>query len=188
MPKTFLNRVEEYSDIGLEELERRSKALKADPGFSSQVKRLLTDIANENKDAREDDQSQIYREPEERLYSDGFSTPKDSKIMKQFHFCTNWNERYKVSEQFENMNLRHLAKIIIYEESPESLPEKTFERIKLIISQRIMSENDEKWNTIKKAYDEIHRLREKYFEEDDEDNLLRLEDIEKVIISIEQEY
>ena len=185
MGKDFLDKVPEYSEIGFQELERRSTVLLSNKGFIAQVKRILTDLSREKKEAKELDQSQLYREPEARLYSDGFATFKDNKIMKTFHSSENWIERFKLSEQFENLNLRQLAKRIIYDESPQDLPVRIVEEIKTLLSQRILSENEESWNTIRKANDEIHRLREKYFEEDDEESLFRLDDIEKLIKEIE---
>ncbi len=62
------------------------------------------------------------------------------------------------------------GKKIIYQEAPEILPPDMFKSIKRSISKRILSENFEKWWTVSACYNEIDTLRDKYSNENDQEN------------------
>ena len=51
-----------------------------------------------------------------------------------------------------------------------------------------MSTNDEKWNTIPKAYNELDSLRVKYEEEGDQERLAMTNDINNYLEEIEKKY
>ena len=56
------------------------------------------------------------------------------------------------------------------------------------IAKQIFSTNDEKWNTIPKAYKEIDDLRAQYEDENDKDTLNSLDNLNNLIEDIEKQY
>ena len=71
--------------------------------------------------------------------------------------------------------MRYFGKKILYEESPESLPEDEYKAMHKEIAARVLSTNKEKWNTIPRTYSEIDTLRNKF--KDDSEKLNMLNDI-----------
>ena len=79
-----------------------------------------------------------------------------------------------------------LEKKILYEESPQSLPKNEYNSVHKEVASRILSTNEEKWNTIPRTYNEIDTLRNKF--KDDKDKLKALEDINSYIEEMEKMY
>ena len=63
-----------------------------------------------------------------------------------------------------------------------------YNKIHREIANRILSTNDEKWNTIPKAYNELDSLRAKYEEDGDEERLSITNDINNYLEEIEKKY
>ena len=63
-----------------------------------------------------------------------------------------------------------------------------YKEIHRAIAKQILSTNDEKWNTIPKAYSELDTLRVKYEEEKDEERLAMMNDLNKFLEEIENKY
>ena len=91
-------------------------------------------------------------------------------------------------DKFEDDRLVGFAKKIIYQESPETLPEEMFKQIKREIAKRILSDKKEKWWTCKEFYNECDNLREKYTNEKDEKKLKFLDEINDFVMSVEKKY
>ena len=75
---------------------------------------------------------------------------------------------------------------LLYEESPHSLPKEEYNFVHKEIASRILSTNEEKWNTIPRTYNEIDTLRNKF--KDDNGKLKALNDINSYIEEIEKSY
>ena len=75
---------------------------------------------------------------------------------------------------------------ILYEESPQSLPEEEYNSVHKEVASRILSTNEEKWNTIPRTYNEIDTLRNKF--KDDKGKLNALQDINSYIEEMEKMY
>ena len=80
------------------------------------------------------------------------------------------------------------GKKIIYQESPENLPENMLKEIQRDISKRILSEKKEKWWTCKEFYFECDNLREKYSNNNDEAKLKFLDELNEFVMSIQKKY
>ena len=74
----------------------------------------------------------------------------------------------------------------MYEESPQSLPKEEYDSVHKEIASRILSTNNEKWNTIPRTYSEIDTLRNKF--KDDKEKLKTLQDINLFIEEMEKIY
>ena len=66
------------------------------------------------------------------------------------------------------------------------MPEKEYNSVHKEIASRILSTNEEKWNTIPRTYNEIDTLRNKF--KDDNNKLQLLEDINSYIQEMEKVY
>ena len=82
--------------------------------------------------------------------------------------------------------MQYFGKKILYEESPQSLPKDEYNLVHKEIASRILSTNEENWNTIPRTYSEIDTLRNKFKE--DKEKLKSLEDINSYIEEIEKVY
>ena len=68
--------------------------------------------------------------------------------------------------------MQYFGKKILYEESPQSLPKEEYNSVHKEVASRILSTNEEKWNTIPRTYSEIDTLRNKF--KDDKEKLKSL--------------
>ena len=82
--------------------------------------------------------------------------------------------------------MQYFGKRILYEESPQSLPKNEYNFVHKEIASRILSTNEEKWNTIPRTYNEIDTLRNKFKE--DKEKLKALENINSYIMEMEKIY
>ena len=82
--------------------------------------------------------------------------------------------------------MQYFGKKILYEESPQSLPKEEYNNVHKEIAARILSTNDENWNTIPRTYNEIDTLRNKF--KDDKEILGALEDINLYIEEMDKLY
>ena len=169
-----------YKQLGLPELLKRAKLIKENKDFANKVSSVLDEEAREKKDF--DSQEEVFAE--ESIYKK-FTTKEDNAIMPAFHKA-DWEKKFLVLQKFKDERLRYFGKKIIYEESPESLPKDEYDAIHKEIASRVLSTNEEKWNTIPRTYSEIDTLRNKF--KNDKDKLKELEEINAYIEEMEKKY
>ena len=99
-----------------------------------------------------------------------------------------WLTLYKlyISDKFKDQRYNYFAKKIIFNEAPNVLPKEIFSEINRKNAKRLLSKNDEKWNTLPKAYNEIDNLRSKYEDENDAERLKLLEELNNFLMQIEK--
>ena len=180
MNSSYALNFETYKNIGLKKLQERAKLIKNNKDFSNKVSAVLDEEAREKKDF--DSQEDVY--PEESIYKK-FTTKEDNAIMPSFHKA-DWKDKFSIIQKFKDERLRYFGKKILYEESPQSLPKDEYNSIHKEIASRILSTNEEKWNTIPRTYNEIDTLRNKFKE--NKAKLKALEDINTYIMEIEKMY
>ena len=154
--------------------------IRSNKEFANKVSSILDDEASEKKD--HESQEDIY--PEESIYKK-FTTKEDNAIMPTFHKA-NWKEKFLVLQKFKDQRLRYFGKKILYEESPESLPQDEYDSMHKEVSARVLSTNKENWNTIPRTYSEIDTLRNKF--KDDKDKLNSLDQINIFIEELAKKY
>ena len=169
-----------YKQLGITKLKQRAKLIRENKNFANKVSSILDDAAREKQDL--DSQSDIY--PEESIYNQ-FTTSYDNKIMPEFHKA-DWKDKFSIIQKFKDERMRYFGKKILYEESPQSLPKDEYNSIHKEIASRILSTNEENWNTIPRTYSEIDTLRNKF--KDNNDKLKALEDINSYIEEMEKKY
>ena len=148
--------------------------------FIEKVIVVLDDDARERKEL--DSQMDVY--PEESIYIK-FASDYDNKIMPEFHKA-DWKDKFSILQKFKDERMQYFGKKILYEESPHSLPKEEYNSMHKEIASRILSTNEENWNTIPRTYSEIDTLRNKF--KDDKEKLKTLQDINSYIEEIEKIY
>ena len=172
-----------YKQLGMKKLIERAESLQSNEEFKKKVSRILEDEAQE----KEDLDSQLDVQAEESIYSGGFASDGDRNIMQEFHKA-DWKDRLIVADKFKDSRFNYFAKRLIYEENPSILPKDMYNEIHRAIAKQILSTNQEKWNTIPKAYSELDTLRVKYEEENDQERLAMMNDLNLFLEEIEKKY
>ena len=105
--------------------------------------------------------------------------------MPEFHNA-DWKDKFSVLQKFKDERMQYFVKKILYEESPQSLPKHEYNSVHKEIASRILSTNEENWNTIPRTYSEIDTLRNKFKE--DKNKLKALDEINSFIEEMEKSY
>ena len=169
-----------YKQLGIKKLKERAKLVRENKEFAKKVSTILDEDARERKEL--DSQMDVY--PEESIYIK-FASDYDNKIMPEFHKA-DWKNKFSVLQKFKDERMQYFGKKILYEESPESLPKEEYNLIHKEVALRILSTNEEKWNTIPRTYSEIDTLRNKF--KNDKDKLKALDNINLYIEEMEKSY
>ena len=172
-----------YKQLSMKKLMELAESLRSNEEFKKKVSRILEDEAQE----KEDLDSQLDVQAEESIYSGGFASDGDRNTMQEFHKA-DWKNRLLVAEKFKDSRFNYFAKRLIYEENPSILPKDMYNEIHRAIAKQILSTNQEKWNTIPKAYSELDTLRVKYEEENDQERLAMMNDLNLFLEEIEKKY
>jgi len=182
MNPSYGNEFDEYKIIGAEKLAARAKMIKDNAKFSEKISHILQDEAEEKEQTKS--QEDIYEE--ESIYSK-FTSNEDNKNMPEFHKAE-WNKKLSVLDKIKDERLHYFGRRLIYEEKPEVLPKEEYNQIRRTIAKRLLSTNQEKWNTIPRTYSEIDTLREKFEREGKLENLTILDDINAYVEEMEKFY
>ena len=182
MNPSYGNEFDEYKMIGAEKLASRAKMIKDNTKFAEKISQILQDEAEEKEQTKS--QEDIYEE--ESIYTK-FTSNEDNKMMPVFHKAE-WNKKLTVLDKIKDERLHYFGRRLIYEERPEVLPKEEYNQIRATIAKRLLSTNNEKWNTISRTYSEIDTLREKFEREGKPENLTILDDINAYVEEMEKFY
>ena len=106
-------------------------------------------------------------------------------IMPEFH-NVDWDKKLSVLSKFKDERLQYFGKKLLYMEKPEMLSKTEYNIIHKDTAKKLLSTNNEKWNTIPRTYSEIDTLRNKF--KDDKEKLKALDDINLYIEEMEKMY
>ena len=182
MNPSFGNEFDEYKMIGSQKLAERAKLVKGNQAFAEKISLILQEEADEKEETKS--QEDIYEE--ESIYTK-FTSAEDNKILPEFH-NVEWNKKLSVLDKLKDERLHYFGKRLIYEEKPELLPKTDYNQIKQTIAKRLLSTNNEKWNTIPRTYSEIDTLREKFEREGQPERLIILDEINAYVEEMEKFY
>ena len=174
--------VEPYNAIDPSIIQQRANLIKENENFAKKVQTVLREIAEE----KEQSKSQEDILDEESIY-EKFTSNKDTLLFEQWHKAS-WKEKLKLLDKFDDARLVKFGKKIIYQEAPEVLPKDMYRSIKSGIARRILSQNKEKWWTVKECLFEVENLHNKYTEENDVEKLKFLDQFHVYVRSIEEKY
>ncbi|MDC6482037.1 exodeoxyribonuclease I [Pelagibacteraceae bacterium] len=182
MNPSYGNEFDEYKMIGAEKLASRAKMIKDNTKFAEKISQILQDEVEEKEQTKS--QEDIYEE--ESIYTK-FTSNEDNKMMPEFHKAE-WDKKLSVLGKIKDERLHYFGRRLIYEERPEVLSKEEYNQIRATIAKRLLSTNNEKWNTISRTYSEIDTLREKFEREGKPENLTILDDINAYVEEMEKFY
>ena len=180
---SVIDKMPAYQSIGIEVLTQRAEIIQHSYDFKNKIQTILF----EEYETKQMTKSQIDIMPEESIYSSGFPDNYEKSKMIDFHNA-DWEERFHISNQFKDERYKYFAHLLIYEEMPHVLPKSDYENIHKIIANQILSTDNEKWNTIPKAYHELDNLREEYEKQGNDEKLLFLADWDHFLQDLEKQY
>ena len=175
-------KAEPYNVMDPELIKKRAKIVRENEKFSQNILTALREIAEEKEQSKS--QEQIFAE--ESIYTK-FTSNKDTALFPAWHAAP-WKDKLKLLDKFEDERLWSFGKKIIYQEAPDVLPKEIYRKIKSEVARRILSENKEKWWTVKECFFEIDNLRNKYSDENDEEKMKFLDQLNDFVMSIQQKY
>jgi len=181
MPKEYALQFESYSQLGMEKIMERAKIIEQNSDFKERVNQILLEEAND-KEALD---SPIGLLPEDTMYLYGFATDDEKKVMNEFH-KVDWSEKLTVAEKFKDERYKYFAELYLYYENPTALSESVYKRIHKSVADKILSTDEQKYQTIPNAMKEIDDARSKY--ENDKEKLKILEEINAYIMNMEKVY
>ena len=182
LDKQFALKQKPYSDLDLETIQKRAKLVRDNENFCKNIQIINREAAEE----KEQTKTQEDLLPEETLY-EKFVPNKDTSLFKTWH-SSSWEDKLRLLDKFTDKRCSWFGQKIIYQEAPQILPPDLYKNIKSEIARRILSKNKEKWQTVNMAYSEIDYLRDQASNRDDEEELKKLDEINKFIMSIEKKY
>ena len=182
MNPSYGEKFDEYKMIGREKLEIRAKMIKNNKEFADKVITIKRSEIEEKEQTKS--QEDLYNE--ESIYTK-FTTPEDNKLMPEFH-NVDWEKKLNIISKFKDDRLKYFGKKLIYMEKPEMLNKSDFDLIHKDFAKKLLSTNNEKWNTIPRTYSEIDTLRAKFEKEGQPDKLIILEEINAYVEELEKIY
>ena len=182
MNPSYGKQFEDYQKIGDKTLLDRAKLIKNNKQFAEKISNIKQEEADEKDQSKS--QEEIYNE--ESIYKK-FTTTEDNNLMPEFHKAE-WNKKLSILSKFKDERLRYFGKKLFYMEKPEMLTKSEYNLIHKDIAKKLLSTNNEKWNTIPRTYSEIDTLREKFEREGKKDKLPFLEEINAYVEELEKIY
>ena len=171
-----------YESIGSKKLSERAKLIRENKNFSNKIISIKEDEAEEREQSKS--QEDVYNE--ESIYSK-FTTNEDNKLMPKFH-KSEWGEKLSILPKFKDERLKYFGKKLFYAEKPDLLTKEDYNLIHKDTAKKLLSTNDEKWNTIPRTYSEIDTLREKFEREGQPEKLIILDEINAYVEDLEKIY
>ena len=181
MNPSYIDNFEEYKMIGVTKLIERANMIKNNKKFAEKIELILRDEAEEK--AQTASQEDLYEE--ESLYN--FPPAEDNRLMEGFHQLE-WEKRLPYLKKFKDKRFHYFGKKLIYQEKPELLSKEDYDEIHSTVVKRVLSTNNEPWNTIPRVYAEIDTLREKFEKSKETEKLKMLEDINVYVEELEKNY
>ena len=182
MNPSYGNQFDEYKLIGTKKLEERAKMIKNNEAFAEKV----SSVKRSEIDEKEQTKSQEDLYNEESIYAK-FTSTEDNKIMPEFH-SVEWDKKIHVISKFKDERLKYFGKKLLYTEKPEVLSKEDYNLIHKDTAKKLLSTNNEKWNTIPRTYSEIDTLRAKFEKQGEPEKLKILDDINAYVEELEKHY
>ena len=157
LSKDHFNSLEEYKEIGFEEILKRAKIVKENQDFCNKVFEILAEKAKEKQDTSSQDEQDYF--PEDFMHQTSINMSKEDKSIFYKFQNSDWDEKAKLYNSFQNDVLKHFARLLIYEENPDSLIKEELILVKKEIAEKLLTTEQKPWITIPEAMKEIDDLR-----------------------------
>ncbi len=142
----------EGCDLGRDELVRRADILRKNSELQVRLVNAWLDCQEPYPPSEE---------VEEQIF-DGFYERQDEDRIAEFHKAS-WDRRFEIAHSFEDPRLKTLARRLIYNEAPETLPAELGSRIQKAVADRLLADGNEgrvPWTTFEKVIRQAERLLE----------------------------
>ena len=182
MNPSYGEKFDEYKIIGTAKLQSRAKLIKE----NKEKKKKIASIKRSEAEEKEQSKSQEDLHNEESIYAK-FTSTEDNKVMPEFH-TVDWEKKLSVLSKFKDERLQYFGKKLLYMEKPEMLSKSDYNMIHTDTAKKLLSTNNEKWNTIPRTYSEIDTLRAKFEKEGQPEKLIILDEINAYVEELEKIY
>ena len=157
LSKDYFNLLSDYKELGLKEISDRANLVKNNQEFCKKVWDILEEKVQEKENSASQDPKDYYPEDSIHLSSIKMSN-KDKPVFAQFQKA-GWEEKAKIYNNFDDNVLKHFARLLIYDEKPEVLPNEELISVKKEIAERLLETNERPWITIPDCQKKIDDLR-----------------------------
>jgi exodeoxyribonuclease-1 len=182
MNPSYGDKFDEYKIIGTAKLQARAKLVRENTEFAEKIATIKRSEAEEKEQSKS--QEDLYNE--ESIYAK-FTSTEDNKIMPEFH-AADWDKKLTILSKFKDERLQYFGKKLIYMEKPEMLSKTDYNMIHKDVAKKVLSTNNEKWNTIPSTYSEIDTLRAKFEKEGQPEKLVIIDEINAYVEELEKIY
>ncbi len=182
MNPSYGDKFDEYKIIGTAKLQARAELIKKNKEFAEKIITIKRTEAEEKEQSKS--QEDLYNE--ESIYAK-FTSTEDNKIMPEFHNA-DWDKKLSVISKFKDERLQYFGKKLLYMEKPEMLSKADYNMIHKETAKKLLSTNNEKWNTIPRTYSEIDTLRSKFEKENQPEKLVIIDEINAYVEDLERFY
>ena len=182
MNPSYGDKFEEYKIIGTTKLKVRAELVRKNKEFAEKIQSIKRSEVEEKEQSKS--QEDLYNE--ESIYFK-FTTAEDNKIMPDFHLAE-WDKKLNIISKFKDERLQYFGKKLLYIEKPEVLSKEDYNLIHKDTAKKLLSTNNEKWNTIPRTYSEIDTLRAKFEKQGDKEKLKNLDEINAYVEDLEKHY
>ena len=157
LTKDYFSSLNDYKDLGIEEISERAKLVKENQEFCNKVFEILTERVREKQQSSSQDENDYF--PEKFIHKSTIEMKqKDKPLFFQFQ-KGDWNEKAKIYNNFEDNVLKHFARLLIYEEQPDALIKDELSLVKKEIAEKLLTTDQKPWITLPDAMKKIDDLR-----------------------------
>jgi len=161
LSKENFSALEDYKEIGKEEILKRAKLIKNNHDFSSKVHDILEEKAREKQDSASQDEDDYF--PENSIHQSSIQMSKQDNFLKTQFQKGNWEEKAKTYKNFQDPVLQYFGKLLIYEEQPDALVKEELVSIKKVIAEKLLTTDQRPWITFPDAFKKIDDLRQEEY-------------------------
>ena len=150
--------LDDYKEIGMEEILKRAKLVKDNHDFSSKVHDIFEEKAREKQDSASQDESDYF--PENSIHQSSIQMSKQDRILLSQFQKGNWEEKANSYKNFQDPVFQYFGKLLIYEEKPDALTKEELFSIKKIVAEKLLTTDERPWITFPDAFKKIDDLRQ----------------------------
>ena len=157
LSKEYFTSLDDYKDIGLEEISKRAKLIKENQEFCNKVFEILAEKVKEKKETSSQDPDDYF--PEQSIHESSIKMSKDDRTIFYKFQKGNWDEKAKAYTDFQDNILKHFGRLLIFEENPDSLSHEELTLVKKEIAEKLLTTEKKPYITIPDAMKKIDDLR-----------------------------
>ena len=158
LSKENFSALEDYKEIGMEEILKRSKLVKDNHDFSSKVHDIIEEKIRERQDSASQDEDDHF--PEHSIHQSSIQMSRQDRILLPQFQKGNWGAKAKTYKNFQDPVLQYFGKLLIYEEQSDALSKEELSSIKKVIAEKLLTTNQRPWITFPDAFKKIDDLRQ----------------------------